>query len=675
MAERIYASDDTVDVADVVRTLRRQWRAVLSFVALGVVAALLVVLFAPRRFEGTATLLAKGANAGGTSIGGRITGIGDLLGGLGSMTGASALETELQVLKSRALASEVIDSLQLQFRVREPAGMAPAKLVQSAAINASFKPRTLTFEQAGAGTYRATWNDSVVTFVPSTPTRLDIGSITLETESLPPRFVLTILDREDAISRFSRRLAVSKLGGEIAKITYRGDDSVSAAQAANAVVSFYLRRRKTIDRGVNERRVEYVNAQLDSTQAKLGETERSLRKHQEASGVVDPVAVSEVELESAALLRGQLTDLQVDEATMARLLEQARDGRITTRDLAAYPGFLRGTAIAPQISQLSELEARRIRLLEDRTEKDPDVVAIDKTMRSVEASILATARSYASAISQQRAEVQRRLDRIQEWIMSIPAAAERGGRLKRDVERLTAILTALQAQLVEARLATIGEGGEVRQVDVAVPARDPSFPKPFLTLGLGTAGGLFCGIIAALFLGWFGRWLRDPVEIERAVGVSAQRFEPHAPLLLTSAATARTLLVVPLDLRADVASVVERLAHTAEQRAVNAGVLDLSSQLAAAGNGKGNGGTLEALATIHRMEQENGTVIVRLPPLSSDMTVAALRESRPVLFVAPPGPVDRMQLASAVETLRRLQVPCVGVMLSETRPPRPRALT
>jgi Mrp family chromosome partitioning ATPase len=72
---------------------------------------------------------------------------------------------------------------------------------------------------------------------------------------------------------------------------------------------------------------------------------------------------------------------------------------------------------------------------------------------------------------------------------------------------------------------------------------------------------------------------------------------------------------------------------------------------------------------IDRHEQNSGgMVIVRLPVLASEATAAALRESRPVLLVAPPGPVDRVRLASAVDTLRRLGVPCAGVVMSEATP-------
>lgn len=665
--ERLPApTPDTVDVADLARTVRRQWRAVIAFLAMGMIAAAAVVLFAPRRFDGKATLLARPNAPGGSSISSRLGNIGELLGGLGPLGSAGTMETELQMLRSRALGGEVVDSLQLQFRVREPEGVSPLSLVSESDLKGSFGPRTYVFERSSNGAFRTEHAGQEYILVPGQPGAIDIGLVTLRAGSLPDRFAVKVEDREDAITRWTRSLTATKAGGDIARIVYRGEDSVTAAAGANALIAFYLERRRTTDRGINERRVEYVTRQLDSTRAELTRTEQELRRYQESSRVMDAEVVGQVELEAAAELRQTLTQLQVDEGAIRQLLAQAHDGRISSRDLAAHPVFVRGSAISPLVNQLSELEARRITLLERRTERDPEVRALDSTMRVLENNLAGMVRSYAEAVTRQREQMQAQLARIQGSLLALPAAAERGGRLQRDVLRLTQISTALEAQLVEARLAAIGEGGEVRPIDAAVPQRKPAFPRPLLTLGLGTAGGLLAGMVAAMLLGWFGRWLRDPLEIERAVGITAQRFEPNAPLLMAGATTARSLLVVPLDRRAQggAASVAERLARTARQRALPASVVDLS-----AGPGDGNGrpvaGPASAGTLIDDMERENTMAIVCLPELSSEATLAALRETRPVVLVAPPGPVDRTRLAHAVDTLRRLQVPCAGVVISD----------
>jgi uncharacterized protein involved in exopolysaccharide biosynthesis len=662
MYERIGSTQtsDTIDLADVIRTLKRNSTAVLLFVAFGFLAALAVVLFAPRRFEARTTIMAKVGSAGGSSISSRMEGIGELLGGLGSLAGASGIETELQILRSRELAGLVVDSLKLQYQVTEPR-IAPFKLVDQGSMSGSFGPRKIRFERTAANTYGATWGDTSFVVKQGEPVTLGAGNFTLRTGSLPEKFEIVIVDREAAIDRFVRRTEATKAGGEVAKVVVRGDDSLSTAYAANLLTQFYLETHKTVDRGINQRRVEFVQSQLDSTSRELARAERELRENQETTRVLDFEIVGAAQVQGLESTRGRLTDLQVEEGTMRQLLAQAESGGISSKDLAAYPGFLRGTNAGQLAGRLTELEARRIELLERRTEKDPDVIAVDKTMRSLEASIVAMARSYAGSISKQRAEIQGRVDSLQRRLLAIPAAAERGGRLKRDVVRLTQLYTALQAQLVEARFSAVSEGGLLRQLDAAVPPRGPSFPRPFLTMGIGISGGLFAGILAALFIGWFGRWLRDPMEVERAVGVLAQQYEPNAPLLMSSGAGARTILLVPLGARAPLGIVAERLARTARQRALQTVILDLTAPHE--GNGAGSNGDYGAM--IDKLERENGAVIVQLPALASEAAFASLSENRPVILVAPPGPIERDRLENAVNTLRRLKVPCAGVIMND----------
>ena len=121
---------DVVEVSDLIRTLRQQWRAVAVCVAIGVLAALAVLLFAPRRFEGKATVLARPAAASGGSILGRLGGgVGDLIGNMSGLGGGKAdFETELQVLKSRELAGRLVDSLQLQVQMRHPTRVPPVRV-------------------------------------------------------------------------------------------------------------------------------------------------------------------------------------------------------------------------------------------------------------------------------------------------------------------------------------------------------------------------------------------------------------------------------------------------------------------------------------------------------------------------------------------------------------------
>ncbi|MGE5102927.1 MAG: GumC family protein [Deltaproteobacteria bacterium] len=662
---------DTIDVADLARTVRRGWRAVAAFTALGAVAALAVVLWAPPKYSASATVIMKISSDPGTSLLSKLAGeAGDAAGSMLSSATKSPTETEIQILSSRAVGGRVVDSLRLQARVTTPRGIPPARLIDSLSLGGSFRSRKYHFAKQGAA-YRFEGPADAGVATPGLPAKLAVGSITLDTKDLPDAFDVVLRDREDAITRFEKYLSVEKAGGEVVRVTYRGDDSLTAAAAANALIADYLARRTTTDRGVNQHRVEFLTAKADSASAELATASRELRRQQERSGVIDPTVVGKIELEAASQIRTSLAELEMEEGAIKQLIAKATNGSIQPRELAAYPTFLKSPAINQLIGELVRVETDRYKALESRTEKDPEVIALTQSAKNIEGQLLPLAKSYSTSITQQRGDAQLRFDSLQTQIAALPAVAESGLRLQRDVLRLNQVYAALGAQLVEARLAAISEGGDVHVLDTAVSPKEPSFPRPIMTMGVGIGAGVLAGMIAALMIGALGRWVQDPREVERTTGVPALRFDPTVPLLMNGA-TSRTVLVVPLDQRAQMDPVIQRLAQTAESRSIRATVLDLSDYQSAttalvpritAGTIE-SVGTFDVNGTISRLENEFGMVIVRLPGLVTDAAAAALTGSRPVLLVAPQRRIDREKLVGAVQLLRRLDVPCAGIVLS-----------
>jgi tyrosine-protein kinase Etk/Wzc len=646
---------DTIDLADVGRALKRGWRAVIAFTLLGALGAVGVVLFAPRKFGGVSTIVLKTGSDPSASVLSRLSGgIGDA-GGLLSGAVKSPMETEIQILSSRAVLGRVLDSLLLQVRVREPAGIPANRLVSSYALAASFAPRTYTLTRHADGSYEAASDDERVRVLPGTPAKLAVGTVTLRSDVTAPAIRLQIRDRDDAITRLGKQLSVDKAGGEVAKIGYNGDDSLTAAAVPNALVNVYLSRRTTTDRGVNQHRVEFLEAKADSAALALAAAERALRRQQEASGVIDPQVVGKLELERAVELRTSLAKVQTENAAIKQLMGRVSDGVIKPRELAAYPEFLRSAGINQLLSQLVTVETERFKLLESRTEKDPEVVALTRSAKNLEDQLMPLGKTYSATLEKQAGDYQRELDALNQTIAGLPAVAESGLRLQRDVLRMGQIYAAIQGQLVEARLAAIQEGGDVRALDLATAPRKPSFPNPVKTAGMGIAGGFGTGLVAALLLGMLGRWMQDPRQVEQTTGLPALRFDAGVPLFIGSDAP-QTILVVPVGERAELEPVARQIVETALARSLTATVLDLSSL--------GQQSLADVNASIERLEHEHALVVVQLPRISTHATVAALRRSRPVVLVVPERRIDRAELLGAVQTLRRLEVPCAGIVLS-----------
>lgn len=650
---------DTVDVVEAVRVVRHGWRWILGAVAAGTLLAVLVVLLVPPRFDGAASIVVRESGAGGSSILSQLAGGSAISGVLG--VGGGSLETEIEVLRSREMLGRVADSLLLQVTVVGPRRLPARAVVSDVRFPGRFEPVRYRFTRDGAS-YRVRDDSLVAVAVPGQPVRLGVGTLTLSTaEGLPEEFDLRIVDRDDAITRMQRRVSVAAPGGEVIQASFGARDSATAADVPNALIGEYLAWRRGTDRGVNRHRVEFLAAQSDTIAAQLAAAEGALRAFQERSGVLEPQVVGKIQLERAGELRAQVGALEVEQTALDQLLTQVEQGGMTARQLAAYPSFLRSPAINELINQIATLETERTALLERRLESDRSVVTIDRSIRNLESQLVPLATAYRTSLARQGGEMRSQLDALNARLAAMPAAGEQATRLQRDVLRLSQIHTAVQAQLVEARLAAVGEGGDIRQLDVAQPPKLPAFPKPATTLAAGVGGGLVVGVVLALIAGLLGPWIQDPRAIERTAGVPALRLDAASPLLVAGTPATPTILVVPIEEGTRTDGVAQRLARTAMARGTAATVLDLSGDVLPAGVASESVG-----ARVERLERENGMVIVQLPGLAHDMTVATMDGRRPVLLVASAVRVERQRLLAAVETLRRLDVPCAGVVLNRT---------
>lgn len=648
---------DTIDLADVARSLARGWRWIVAGVVLGLLAALLVLTLVRPRFDGAASAIIRANNDGGSSILSKLTdgGAAALLG-----SGASSpIETDIQILSSRAVIGAAADSLLLQAEVRSPRAPATA-LLRSVRLPGAFEPLDVSFIATAANEYRYEADGRSGSVSAGGSVALPIGTLQLASH-LPQRFTLRLSDREDAIRQTARDVNVSKAGGEVVRVAFRARDSITAAAVPNTILVYYLARRKTDDRGANAHRAEFLVIQIDSTAALQHAAEDALRRFQERSGLVDAVVIGRLQLESVAELQKSLSSLEVEEGALDQLLAQVREGRMTARQLVAYPSFLRSPGINDLLRQLAELETERTKLLERRLESDDQVMALTRSIANIEGQLVPLAKAYAGALHNQRADLTSQIGAVRSTLTAFPGAAQTSAGLIREVFRLNQLTLALQAQLVQARLAAVSEGGDVRALDRATPPKEPAFPRPLLTTALGLGAGLVIGLACALVAGTHGRYLEGPAAIERALGVPAIRYTAGAPLLMSGGEGPRTLLLVPVDARVSTELIAERLANTALARGATAVVLDLTSDASVVARAS-------ATAAIAQAEASSAFVVVRLKGLSSEMTVAVLSATRPVLLVAPSGRVRRKALATAVATLRRLEVPCAGFVLTDSAP-------
>lgn len=466
------ADDDSVslDVGAMLATVRRRWMTVVAGVVAGLAIAALIVLFAPPRFDGRTLMLIRTQTQDPSAmIRGRMGALGDLMPTLGG-SGEEAIATELALLSSRAVLGAVVDSMALQIAPRSPDRVPPRALVDSVRLAGRFAPVNVDLEPGA----NAVAGGTVWARRPAS---------------------VKIFDREDAIDRLLERLAVKRSAGDAVEVTYRAQDSTTAATVPNLVADVYMARRRTVDRGLNQRRLEFLAAKADSVRNDLRSSADVLAfvAQQNATGA-NPEIAAQALAEEAGNLEARLYELRAGEQALDSLVVAAQTGRMDPRWLAGFPDLLRSPALNDLISQIARIETERTVLLGRVPATSPQAVALAAARDSLAAQVLPIATAYRSSLARQRQSASRDLAALRTQMARLPRHAAEFAKEQAEVTRLAAMNAGMGAQVLEARLAALAEGGDVRVIDEAVAPRRVTFPRPLPTLAIGLVAGLLLGL-------------------------------------------------------------------------------------------------------------------------------------------------------------------------------------
>lgn len=444
-----------LDVAELTGAIARGVKVIGVCAMLGLAAGVAVLMLAPARFEGRAMILVRTQqfSAGGLvrESFGPLAGLaGDAL-GLGE--GGDPLKTEMALMQSRAVFGDVVDSLRLQVRAGR---RAPFSVNVDIPTDTRFAPVKLSSDEGR----------------------------------------VKVVDREDAIEDLDRRLTVRVYGGEAVELLYRSRDSLTAAMVPNLIAERYVERRRTVDRGLNQRRAEFLAAQADSVQAALRTAVDAARRTRQAGAGLMVEAAEAAELEQRSALQLRIAETSAELGALEALLRDVAAN--DPQRIAGFPALLRSPAVNELVAELGRRETERTLLRATATDRDPRVVALGEAIDGLRAQLVPMALTYAGALSRQRDEYATRLSDSERRSRALPSAAAQDFLTQSEVERLSKLHLALGAQLLDARLAALYEGGDVRVVDPAVAPRRVSFPRPARTLAIGLAAGVMLGFIFAL---------------------------------------------------------------------------------------------------------------------------------------------------------------------------------
>ncbi len=516
------AFDTGVSLGDYLRVVvRRKWAVVIIFMTT-VLLSTLVSLRMPRVYETWATI----------KISQRLPSQ-NLLATF--YFDPNFLETEMEMIRSRAIITRVANRLGMTYRVAF-ASPSLATALKDVEILDGTPPSDLVITFTGPSTYDVLVNgqrDGVGRVGLSF--KGDFGSFVVDAEGARRGDRIEIQTKNVAAATGVIRASFQVKAIEnvnMVRVIVKGRDPQNVADLANGVADTYIAA------SLEEKRLQatstrmFIEDQIERTAENLRKAEEDLENFKRAHGIIDIDVetknyISMLSSLESDLLKNNL-DRQIDAAELGMLKDRreryAGDGRTFPTDELVVSHFAAGSTLAKLEDRLLELQRQRTDLLKTRTPDHPTVRALDGEIAAandefsgalgdvLERGELAT---NLQVSDEKRAAIESMMARYRDRTARLPEKEMDLNRLTRAYEVNENVYSMLLEKLQEAKINEAMETADIRVVDYALVPKVPISPNYVKNILVGIFLGIFLGIGVAYALEFADTSLNSVEEVER----------------------------------------------------------------------------------------------------------------------------------------------------------------
>src|SRR5512142_663712 len=298
--------------------LRRHGWLVIVCTILSVAAAVLYVKSARPTYRAAASLRIDDRQ-------GRIPPLSTL--GLGG----TEVSTEIEMLRSRMLAEDVVDSLGLQLQITTPRRVSREQLFPVVRIARTAPAARYTLEPVGLDGFQLRDDstgvllDQVVTGSTATfggvelqlsPEMLGLGSITF-----------SVANFDDAVKQLQDALTIDRRSREanLVDVAYRGTDPELVRAVPDLLVSRFITDRQNAQQTETRSTAAFLREQTAILARQLQAAEDTLKRFREAQHIVSLPEQASSGVIHLADLRAQRNEFDAERRALAQLLHSAGD--------------------------------------------------------------------------------------------------------------------------------------------------------------------------------------------------------------------------------------------------------------------------------------------------------------------------------------------------------------
>ncbi|MDH0427976.1 GumC family protein [Stutzerimonas stutzeri] len=488
IAQRQDADDDEIDLLKLWQTIwYRKW-GIISLVLVVTMVAVLAVLAITPIYRAAATLMIEQKGA-------KVVSIEQVYGLEGA--GSEYLQTQFELLKSRALAERVVRQLNLTTHAEFDPRQQPEPLIDIKGLLANFD-----------------FNKVVPATMPG---------------DLEDPEALTEAEIFDQVTRsFMERVTIAPQGkSQLVQVQVEMADAQTAAIAANALANGFIESQLEATMEMSMTATNWMNSRLGELRTKLKDSEDRLQAFREAENLVDVDGVTTISAAELSLTGDRMIDARRQRAeaeSQYRQVQAMRGGG--WQRLATIPAVLGHPLIQQFKTEQAKAQAKVEELSKRYGPRHPAMTAARSELSAAEGSlkgqveqiVAGIERNYQLALANENS-LRASFNANKSQIQDISRKEFQLRELQREVDGNRALYDTFMTRLKETAATADLETANARVVDPATVPTGPVKPKKALIVAIAALLALFAGVGLTLLLDALNNTFKSTEEIENRLNI------------------------------------------------------------------------------------------------------------------------------------------------------------
>lgn len=516
------ATDEKIDIQELLFKYIIHWPWFVGAVLICLVGAWIYLRMATPIYNISATVLIKDDKKGGAA--GMITGLENL--GLDGLVSSSQnIDNEVEVLRSKTIAKEVVEQLGLYVSYTDEDEFPSKNIYKTSPVIVSLTPQEaeklsapMVVEMAlytqggldvnvavGDNKYKKHFeklpavfpmNEGTLAFFQS-PDSLSLKKDTIEDSSTQSvRHITATINSPMRVARaYCENLSIEPTSKttSVAVISLKNSSLQRGQDFINQLLEMYNRNTNNDKNEIAQKTAEFIDERINIISKELGSTEANLENFKRNAGITDLSSEAQIALTGNA----EYEKKRVEIRTQISLIEDLRK-YIRGNEYEVLPSNvgLQDVALVATIERYNEMLVERKRLLRTSTENNPTIINLDTSIRAMKLNVQATLDGTLQGMLITKADLDREASRFSRRISDAPGQERQFVSIARQQEIKAGLYLMLLQKREENAIALAATANNAKIIDEAIADDIPVSPKRrmiyliALVLGIGIPVGI-----------------------------------------------------------------------------------------------------------------------------------------------------------------------------------------